>query len=63
MQSIKKSVSAVQGVVGDKGLNLIVNNAGILPPDNIENVTPEIMMSVYTTNTIGPLMVVQVIIV
>ena len=61
LQSIKKSASVVQGIVGEKGLNMIVNNAGVVHPSGIEDVTSEIMMNLYTVNAIGPLMVAQVI--
>lgn len=49
-----KSVSAIVG--DDNGLNLLVNNAGMLPPNRaLDVVTPEDMMAAFKTNCIGPL--------
>jgi len=47
----------VGDIVGpDNGLNLLVNNAGVLPSNRtLETVTPEDMMLAYKTNCIGPM--------
>lgn len=42
------------------GLNMLINNAGVLARDNIDDVTAESMMQVYKINTVGPLMLTKV---
>ncbi|KAH0619576.1 hypothetical protein JD844_000299 [Phrynosoma platyrhinos] len=41
------------------GLNLLINNAGIVKQSTLESETPEDMLEVYNTNVIGPMMVTQ----
>ncbi|OXB76044.1 UNVERIFIED_CONTAM: hypothetical protein H355_000143, partial [Colinus virginianus] len=41
------------------GLNLLINNAGILRKNTLDNETLKDMSEVYTTNTIGPLLMSQ----
>jgi len=50
-------VKSVGDIVGDaNGLNLLVNNAGMLPSNRaLDVVTPEDMMDAYKTNCIGPM--------
>lgn len=57
--SYKSAVAAVTELVGDQGLNVLFNIAGILPNIPFKKVTAEDMRSVYEVNTIGPLMITQ----
>ena len=41
--------------MGDAGLNLLINNSGVLPQNrDLHSVTPEDMMDAYMTNCIAP---------
>lgn len=51
----------VKDIVGDDGLNLLVNNAGITTKfTRINMVKLEQMMENYTINTVAPLMLTKV---
>ncbi|KAG0719353.1 Short chain dehydrogenase citE [Chionoecetes opilio] len=65
-QSLPRVVDEVKAAVGDTGLNLLVNNAGILEKSAtqesnvpLENLEPQIFRSVLETNTIAPLMLIK----
>ncbi|XP_060063672.1 C-signal-like [Ylistrum balloti] len=45
----------VESVLQGSGLNLLINNAGIIGRDDLSSVTVQRMESLYRTNTIGPL--------
>ena len=47
-------------MVGDEGLNVLFNNAGVLHSVPFGQVTAEQMRASYDVNTIGPLMITQV---
>lgn len=58
--SIEKAKEEVAAVVGDQGLNLLVNNAGVLvhyPPD-VPN--RKLVMETLEINTAAPLLISQV---
>ncbi|XP_027554162.1 uncharacterized protein LOC113974839 [Neopelma chrysocephalum] len=57
--SIKAAATSVREHVGGSGLNLLINNAGIAKITMLENETPEDMTEIYTTNTVGPLLMGQ----
>ncbi|XP_072299317.1 C-signal-like isoform X2 [Eucyclogobius newberryi] len=57
--SIKRSAQQVGSLLGEKGLNLIINNAAILTHSTVANSTPEDMASAFNTNVIGPMSVIQ----
>lgn len=47
----------MEKVVGADGLNLLINNAGLIPPNSreLDLVTPEAMVLAFETNCVGPL--------
>uniref|UniRef100_A0A8C7E4R7 C-factor-like n=1 Tax=Naja naja TaxID=35670 RepID=A0A8C7E4R7_NAJNA len=57
--SVKAAAAKVTELLKGAGLNLLVNNAGILKLSTVETETPENMSEVYKTNVIGPMIVSQ----
>uniref|UniRef100_A0A6J0VCE3 C-signal-like isoform X1 n=1 Tax=Pogona vitticeps TaxID=103695 RepID=A0A6J0VCE3_9SAUR len=58
--SIKAAVAKVTEQLKGSGLNLLINNAGIVKPFTaLESETPEGMLEVYKTNVVGTMMVSQ----
>ncbi|XP_054026250.1 uncharacterized protein LOC128898182 [Dryobates pubescens] len=57
--SIKAAAATVEKHLGGSGLTLLINNAGIAKFHNLEDETLEVMSQVYTTNTIGPMLMGQ----
>ncbi|XP_074695857.1 C-signal-like isoform X3 [Strix aluco] len=57
--SIKAAAARVGEHLGGSGLNLLINNAGIVKLNSLDNETLEDMTQVYTTNTVGPLLLGQ----
>ena len=53
------AVGEVDRIVQEHGLNVLVNNAGITIKKGLENVTADDMTKIFATNTIGPLMLTQ----
>lgn len=45
----------VAAIVGDKGLSLLINNAGIALRSSLDDVTPEKMLENYEVNVVAPL--------
>ena len=46
----------VEEVVGEAGLNLLINNAGLLPTNrDLASVTPEDMRQAFEVNCVAPL--------
>ncbi|XP_070616442.1 C-signal-like [Erythrolamprus reginae] len=60
--SIKAAAAKVTKCLKGAGLNLLINNAGIINISSMETETPESMAEIYRTNVIGPMTVVQVFI-
>ncbi|XP_060581225.1 C-signal-like [Ruditapes philippinarum] len=58
-ESVEKAKSHVASIVGTKGLNLLINNSGLINSQRIGDVTREDMLKCYEVNAIGPLMVAQ----
>ncbi|XP_045173477.2 C-factor-like [Mercenaria mercenaria] len=50
------AAKAVEEVVGDAGLNLLINNAGAANRASLDTVTSEDMVSLFQINAVGPLM-------
>lgn len=66
-ESLPRVVDEVKAAVGDVGLNLLVNNAGIMEKCDtqthgvpLEALEPQMFRSVLETNTIAPLMLIKV---
>ncbi|XP_071670510.1 C-signal-like isoform X2 [Patagioenas fasciata] len=57
--SIKAAAARVEEQLGGSGLNLLINNAGIAKMSTLDGETLEDMIQVYTTNTVGPLLLGQ----
>ncbi|XP_049662187.1 C-factor-like isoform X2 [Accipiter gentilis] len=57
------SIKAAEARVGEhlrgSGLNLLINNAGTAKASSLDNETLENMTQIYTTNTVGPLLLGQ----
>ena len=53
-----ETVREVESIVGtENGLNLLINNAGFLPPQkSLEQLTPEAMVEAYKINCIAPIL-------
>ncbi|XP_060581227.1 uncharacterized protein LOC132737876, partial [Ruditapes philippinarum] len=58
-ETIEKAKSHVASIVGPEGLNLLINNSGLVNAQRIGDVTREDMAKCYEVNAIGPLMVAQ----
>ncbi len=50
-------VSQVGQIVGEHGIDLLINNAGILLKDDIESVNPKNMLENFEVNAVTPLMI------
>ncbi|XP_074839200.1 C-signal-like [Carettochelys insculpta] len=57
--SIKAAAARVETHLKGSGLNLLINNTGIVKLNTLESETPEDMALVYATNVTGPLLVSQ----
>ncbi|XP_074929932.1 uncharacterized protein LOC116833738 [Chelonoidis abingdonii] len=57
--SIKAAATRVEEHLKGSGLNLLINNAGVLKLSTLESETPENMSLVYATNVTGTLLVSQ----
>ncbi|KAG8178602.1 hypothetical protein JTE90_022393 [Oedothorax gibbosus] len=60
LEQIKAAKEQVEQVVGDRGLNLLINNAGVLEILEFPNLTFESMEFMFRTNTAAPVIVTQV---
>ncbi|GBM31334.1 C-factor [Araneus ventricosus] len=49
----------VESKVGDNGLNLLINNAAVLRRQGFPEITEETMLFHFSTNTVGPVMVLK----
>ncbi|KAL9839373.1 estradiol 17-beta-dehydrogenase 2-like isoform 2-T2 [Geothlypis trichas] len=57
--SIKAAAAKVGEHLGGSGLNLLVNNAGMLKAKSLDNEMLQDMTETYTTNTAGPMLIGQ----
>ena len=59
--TINVAKEKVDDILGDQGLNLLINNAGILPREQtIEDVTVKTLMETYNVNVVGTIRVCKV---
>lgn len=49
-------VGQVRDVLGDNGLDVLVNNAGVMYPVNLENGGPELLVDNFEVNAVTPFM-------
>ncbi|XP_041378811.1 C-factor-like [Gigantopelta aegis] len=57
--SIKDAFKTVEGYLQGHGLNLLINNAGVLEEGGISDTTGDSMMRLFRTNAVGPFLVAQ----
>ncbi|XP_063801309.1 C-signal-like [Pseudophryne corroboree] len=57
--SVKGTVTQVEKHLNGSGLNLLINNAGIMSRVDLQNVDCDDMINVFKTNVVGPLQVSQ----
>ncbi|XP_050962523.1 C-factor-like [Labeo rohita] len=57
--SVKESAKKVGSLLGNNGLNLLVNNAGIVANGTIQTSCVEDMKNTFNTNVIGPLLIIR----
>lgn len=60
MNTIEEAKKIVESKVGDRGLNLLLNNAGVNKKMSLEAVTPDMMLDTFNTNVNGPLFTTKV---
>ncbi|XP_066492895.1 C-signal-like [Tiliqua scincoides] len=60
LSSVKAAAAQITKQLKGVGLNLLINNAGILKQSTLETETPKDMAEVYQTNVTGPMIVSQV---
>lgn len=60
--SFKEFSDKVSHIVGEQGLNVLYNNAGILldKDGTLEMVTPQLLTEQFVANTVAPIMLTQV---
>lgn len=58
--SIKQCAQQVGSLVGTGGLNLLINNAGIMVSATLEQTTTEDMQNSFNTNVMGPMNIIRV---
>ncbi|GFS93666.1 uncharacterized protein NPIL_176161 [Nephila pilipes] len=56
---IEAARKIVEDMVGDRGLNLLINNAGALKWTGFPEITEEDLLFHFSTNTVGPVMVLK----
>ncbi|XP_059204971.1 C-signal-like [Centropristis striata] len=57
--SIKQCAQQVGSVVGAEGLNLLINNAGVLAKGNLQETSQEDMQNAFNTNILGPMYMIK----
>ncbi|CAG2178698.1 unnamed protein product, partial [Oppiella nova] len=54
--SFPQFVKQVEAIVGDQGLDTLINNAGMAFRDRLDSVTAEVMVKNFEVNSVAPLM-------
>ncbi|XP_034394521.1 C-factor-like isoform X3 [Cyclopterus lumpus] len=57
--SIKQCAQQVGSVVGNGGLNLLINNAGMLAKGTLQETSTEDMQNTFNTNVMGPMNIIK----
>ncbi|XP_065423511.1 uncharacterized protein LOC135975652 isoform X4 [Chrysemys picta bellii] len=57
--SIQAAAKKAEAHLGGSGLNLLINNAGVMPESTLESATAADMLAVYKINVVGPMLVTQ----
>ncbi|XP_040265963.1 C-factor-like [Bufo bufo] len=57
--SVKGAVVEVEKHLNGSGLNLLINNAGVMPRVNLDKVDADEMIDTFRTNVVGPMQVTQ----
>ncbi|KAG9279040.1 hypothetical protein AMEX_G4502 [Astyanax mexicanus] len=57
--SIQESAKVVGSKLKGRGLNVLVNNAGVMAAGNMEDTTDDNMLSAFSTNVMGPMNVIK----
>ena len=61
LEDISNAYVAIKEHLEDEGLNVLINNAGILERENkIEDLNPERMIEHFKVNAIAPAMIIKV---
>ncbi|KAI0325662.1 NAD-P-binding protein [Cubamyces sp. BRFM 1775] len=58
--SIRESVESLEPILGELGLDYLINNAGVIAEDTAFTLSPEQLMDILRTNVAGPALVSQV---
>ncbi|XP_073514423.1 C-signal-like [Phyllobates terribilis] len=59
IESVNKAVVEVEKYLNGSGLNLLINNAGVMSNENLDKVDADEMIDTFKTNVVGPLQVSQ----
>ena len=57
--SFPQFVKQVEAIVGDQGLDTVINNAGIIIVKSLDSVTAEDMLKNFEVNSVAPLMLIK----
>ncbi len=57
--SVADNVAALANALAGESIDILINNAGILRSDRLDNIDYDVMLEQYCVNTLGPLRVTQ----